>query len=134
MIMKKTLKLMSMIFMMLLLTVPFASCSDDEDTPIDPAANISGIYSGIMRPMGYVDEERAFVTITKMSKDAARVDVECNALNLNISEIMDIKQNTNGSYSLSIENKDVTGNITGNSIVLTFGYGNVTFNFIGSKE
>lgn len=84
--------------------------------------------------MGYSDEERAFVTITKMSKDAARVDIECNALHINISEIMDIKQNENGSYSLSIENKAVTGNITGKSIVLTFGYADITFNFIGSKE
>lgn len=47
---------------------------------------------------------------------------------------MDIKQNENGSYSLSIENKAVTGNITGKSIVLTFGYADITFNFIGSKE
>lgn len=132
--MKKTLKLMSMLFMMLLITVPFSSCSDDDDTSIDPANAVSGIYSGIMRPMGYSDEERAFVTITKMSKDAARVDIECNALHINISEIMDIKQNENGSYSLSIENKAVTGNITGKSIVLTFGYADITFNFIGSKE
>lgn len=46
MIMKKTLKLMSMMFMMLLLTVSFASCSDDEENT-NPYAGTTWTYDDI---------------------------------------------------------------------------------------
>ena len=44
--MKKTLKLMSMLLMMLLFTVPFSSCSDDDEDS-NPYAGTTWTYEDI---------------------------------------------------------------------------------------
>lgn len=59
--MKKTLKFLSWMFI-LLFTVSLSSCKDDdEDAPADAGTSIEGVYSGVVRVMGYTDEERALL-------------------------------------------------------------------------
>lgn len=130
--MKKALKFLSWMFI-LLLTVSVSSCKDDDDdASADAGTNIEGVYSGVVRVMGYTDEERAFVTVTRLSADAVRVEIECEGLSIDTSNIMDVSVGV-GGYSLSVEGKAVTGQIGGNVLNMTFSIGSYTFNFVGSK-
>ena len=131
--MKKTLTFLSWMFVALL-AVTFVSCKDDDDEgAADAGTAVEGIYSGTMVPMGYTDRERAYVTMTRMSADAVRAEIECSNLDLDVSEIMNVVGGA-GGYVLSVEGKAVQGQVTGNNLNLTFSVGSTTFNFVGTKD
>ncbi len=131
--MKKTLNFLTWM-LVVAFAVSFSSCKDDdEEGTVDAGTAVAGIYSGTMVPMGYSNSERAYVTLTRMSADAVRAEIECSGLSLDISEIMDVTVSTNG-YSLSVDGKVVQGQVIGNNLNLTFGAGSNTYNFVGTKD
>lgn len=130
--MKKRLSVLKCLLMVLIVLLPFTSCSDDNDM-VDAAEEISGTYAGEMGIMGYSELARGYVTLTRMSSDAVSVKVICEEFDLDLAEIiMDITSSDSG-YSLKSTTKAVTGSVVSKTLMLTFSTGSYTFSFSGSK-
>ena len=129
----KVLKYLTMLFAVAGMGLFFASCSDDDDAGTDAATVISGDYSGTLNIMGYTDQYRAYVGVTRKSSDAVAVVVDCDELDMHLSSvILDITQN-GSSFELNSTSKAVSGAVVGNNLNLTFSTGYRTFAFYGTK-
>ena len=130
----KVLKYLTMLFVLVSVSVPFTSCSDDDDDAAkDAATAIAGDYSGSLSVMGYTDQYKAYVGISRKSADAVAVVVDCDELDMHLSSvILDITAK-GGSYELTSTSKAVSGAVVGSNLNLTFSTGSSTFAFYGKK-
>lgn len=130
----KVLKYLTMLFAMACMSMPLTGCSDDdEDEAKDAATLIAGDYSGTLSVMGYTDQYRAYVGVSRKSADAVAVVVDCDELNMHLSSvILDITAK-GSSFELTSTSKAVSGAVVGSNLNLTFSTGSDTFAFYGKK-
>jgi len=130
----KILKYLTMLFVMASVSMPLASCSDDDDEAVQDAATvIAGDYSGNLSVMGYTDQYKAYVGVSRKSADAVAIVVDCDELNMHLSSvILDITAK-GSSYELTSTSKAVSGAVVGSNLNLTFSTGSNTFAFYGTK-
>ncbi len=130
----KILKYLTMLFAMVSMGMSLASCSDDDDDAArDAATVIAGDYSGNLSVMGYTDQYRAYVSVSRKSADAVAVVVDCDELNMHLSSVILDITSKGSSYELTSTSKAVSGAVVGDNLNLTFSTGNDTFAFYGSR-
>ena len=123
-----------------MLSVGLTSCSnDDDDIPsLSPADEVTASYTGTLKPIGYSDDPaRCYVTITKLSTDAVRLehliceefDLDMNPINLRVNKEDDDRISLRSETSKSIEGSYYKGQLT-----LSFSNSVATFYFSGSKN
>lgn len=82
-VMKKTITFLSWMFIVLLTSVSFSSCKDDDEPGLDkvnPAAQIVGQYEGTLS--AGLEQVRAYVVITPETKTEIKLRLVCNTLEI----------------------------------------------------
>lgn len=130
-IMKKTFKFLGWMFVVLLTSVSFASCSDDDDEG-DLADIVAGTYAGKLESGGNSVDDAYLVTLTRVTSTVVKVSAgffdEEPAFNV---------ENTGGQYKLvnTSNYSNVTMYVTSNGVLnISFVNGNRTMTvYSGTK-
>ena len=113
----KTMKYLSMLFMMMAMTICMTSCSDDDDPTSDYASAISGVYTGKLTVNGSVIEDAYVVRVEKISSTVVCVRA---AFYSNGEENYNITYQ-NGQYIFESESSvNITITVTGKAINISF--------------
>ena len=125
--------------MMLFITavcLPLASCSESDEPETDISTKISGNYVGTMEKIGYSEPERAYVTLTRIAKDAVSIKMSCEGLDLDLNQVnLLINEKSNGIIQLTSESGyAISGNISGDALSVSFSAGYYDYSFFGQKE
>lgn len=104
----------------------------------DPADEVTGSFTGTLKPMGYADEPaRCYVTITKLSKDAVRLEkLICEEFGLDMNPTnLTVIEESDGRITLRSETtKSVEGSYFQGQLTLSFSNSLATFYFSGTKN
>ncbi|MBR3079504.1 MAG: BACON domain-containing protein [Prevotella sp.] len=104
----------------------------------EPTDELSGSYTGTLKPMGFADEPaRCYVTLTKLSKDAVRLEkLICEQFGLDMEPInLTVKEESDGRITLRSEtSKSVEGSYFQGQLTLSFSNSLATFYFSGTKN
>ena len=116
----------------------FVSVYQSGKTKLSPADELSGSYTGTLKPMGYSDDPaRCYVTLSKLSSDAVRIDkLLCEEFGLDLNPVnLTIKEESDGRISLRSEtSKSVEGSYYQGQLTLSFSNSLATFYFSGTKN
>ena len=139
--MKKFLNLLALIAIVSMTMLSTTSCSSDDDDNTKTtilADQISGTFSGTVRPLGYTDSpQRAYVTFTKLASDAVKLKINCSKFNMDLDEIiMNVSYSGDGGLVITPEDgvKNCNGTYKNGTLTLTFGWLDINWIFSGEKS
>ena len=116
----KTLRYLSMVLVLIVTSIAFTSCSnDDNDEPssADYASEVSGVYSGQLSTNGYILEDAYLVYINKITSSTVQLTADFlndPYINCNVTY-------ANGQYQLtnaSVSNMSII--VTGRNLTINF--------------
>jgi len=106
--------------------------------PLPSADEVSGSYTGSLKPMGYSDDPaRCYVTLSKLSSDAVRLEkLICEEFGLDMNPVnLIVKEEGDGRITLRSEtSKAVEGSYYQGQLTLSFSNSLATFYFSGTKN
>lgn len=114
----KQFRILSMLMIVLISSLSFVSCGDDDETSGDFSASIAGVYTGKLKVGTNVTADAYVVTVTKVSSSVVKVTADFYTDNG--SENYNVTKEGN-QYILSSESSSgINITITGKAMTISF--------------
>ena len=128
----KTVKYLSMMLFMVVASVCFSACGDDDESPSDLAEAVSGVYTGKLTVNNSTVEDAYVVSVSKISSTVVHVTAEFFE---DGGENYNIRQDGSQYIFSSESSSNITISVTGKSMSVNFlnKNGSIT-TFIGTKD